>query len=441
MNRRDLLRMSVTAGGMLLCGGVRMALAQQAYSGPYWLFVEADGGWDPTSFCDPKGAGLGPDGQINTYDQGDIRQIGNIRYAPPPDAFANDTSLYSNRAFFEAHYQRLLVINGINYGTNSHLVGRTVSWTGRAAPGYPALPALIAAETASDMSIPFLTNSSNESSATDELIPKTRVRREDAAAIREIARPYRRDLSQAAEYHSSSMRALIDEASAERRSRQLANERLLRVQQALAGHNSARNRDARALEDFASLLGSVAAPNAYVASHPSARRLFDQAQTAFAAFEAGAAATAQINLGGFDTHTDHDNQHYPQLMDFLAAVDNIIDDAQSRGIAGRLIIVMASDFGRTNRYNTDDGKDHWPHSSVMAWAAPAWFAGNRVVGATDNLQVSRRVNRNTLALDASGIELTPEHVHQSLRQLAGIAQNPLVTSNYPFAGPILPLFA
>jgi uncharacterized protein (DUF1501 family) len=213
------------------------------------------------------------------------------------------------------------------------------------------------------------------------------------------------------------------------------------VQQALAGHNSARNRDARALEDFATLLGSVAAPNAYVASHPSARRLFDQAQTAFAAFEAGAAATAQINLGGFDTHTDHDNQHYPQLMDFLAAVDNIIDDAQSRGIAGRLIIVMASDFGRTNRYNTDDGKDHWPHSSVMAWAAPAWFAGNRVVGATDNLQVSRRVNRNTLALDASGIELTPEHVHQSLRQLAGIAQNPLVTSNYPFAGPILPLFA
>ena len=60
MNRRDLLRMGVTAGGMLLCGGVRMALAQQPYTGPYWLFVEADGGWDPTSFCDPKGAGLRP---------------------------------------------------------------------------------------------------------------------------------------------------------------------------------------------------------------------------------------------------------------------------------------------------------------------------------------------------------------------------------------------
>lgn len=441
MNRRDLLRMGVTAGGMLLCSGVRMALAQQAYSGPFWLFVEADGGWDPTSFCDPKGAGLGPDGAINTYDQGDIRQIGNLRYAPPPEAYANDTTLYSNRDFFEAHYQRLLVVNGINYGTNSHVVGRTASWTGRRAPGYPSLPALIASETASDLSIPFLTNSSNESSETDGLVPKARVRREDVAAIREIARPYRRNLAQAPEYHSPAMRALLDDASADRRSRQLANERLLRVQQALAGHNSARNRDSQALVDFATRLGSASAPNAYVAARASARRLFDQAQTAFAAFEAGAAATAQINLGGFDTHTNHDNLHYPQLMDYLAAVDNIIDDAQARGIANRLVIVMASDFGRTNRYNLDDGKDHWPHSSVMAWAAPAWFAGNRVVGATDDQQVSRRVNRNTLALDSNGIEMTPEHVHQSLRQLAGIAQNPLVTSNYPFAEPVLPLFS
>ena len=74
MKRRDFMRMTGTAGGMLLCGGARLALAQQSYNGPFWLFVEADGGWDPTSFCDPKGAGLGPNGDINTYDRSDIRQ-------------------------------------------------------------------------------------------------------------------------------------------------------------------------------------------------------------------------------------------------------------------------------------------------------------------------------------------------------------------------------
>ncbi len=441
MKRRELLKMGVTAGGLLLCGGVRMALAQQPYTGPFWLFVEADGGWDPTSFCDPKGAGLGPDGAINTYDQADIRRIGNLRYAPPPERYANDTSLYSNRDFFEAHYQRLVVINGVNYGTNSHVVGRTVSWTGRHAAGYPSIPALIAAETASDLAIPYLTNASNESSDTADLLPKTRVRREDAAAIREIAEPYRRNLSQAPEYHSPAMRGLIDTASAERRGRQLAMARLLRVQDALAGHNAARNRDAQALEAFATNLSNASAPNSYVQSQDAARRLFDQAQVAFAAFEAGAAATAQITLGGFDTHTDHDNLHYPQLMAFFAAVDNIIADAQSRGLANQLIIVMASDFGRTNLYNGDGGKDHWPHSSLMAWAAPAWFQGNRVVGATDNMQVARRVNPNTLALDANGVEMTPGHLHQALRELAGIRQNPVVTANFPFTEPALPLFA
>lgn len=441
MNRRELLRMGVTASGLLVCGGVRMALAQQPYSGPFWLFVEADGGWDPTSFCDPKGAGLGPDGAINTYDQADIRRIGNIRYAPPPERYATDTSLYSNRQFFETHYQRLLVINGINYATNSHVVGRTVNWTGRHAPGYPALPALIAAETASELALPFLTNSSNESSDTVNLVPKTRVRREDAQAIAEIAQPYRRNLSQAGEYHSPAMRSLIDTAAAERRDRQLTRQRLERVRQALAGHDLARNRDAQSLQAFAANLANASAPNAYVQSHARSRRLFDQAQVAFAAFEAGAAATAQIMLGGFDTHTDHDNLHYPQLMDFLAAVDNIISDAQARGLANQVIIVMASDFARTNVYNADNGKDHWPHSSIMAWAAPAWFAGNRVIGATDDLQVSRRVNPTTLALADNGVELTPGHVHQALRALAGIDQNPAVTANFPFSQPVLPLFA
>ena len=59
MKRRDFIRMTATASGLLLCGGTRLALAQQAFSGPYWLFIEARGGWDPTSFCDPKGFGLG----------------------------------------------------------------------------------------------------------------------------------------------------------------------------------------------------------------------------------------------------------------------------------------------------------------------------------------------------------------------------------------------
>ena len=440
MKRRDFMRMTATAGGMLACGGVRLALAQQAFAGPYWLFVDARGGWDPTSFCDPKGSGLGPNGDINNYDQNDIAQIGNIRYAPPPDSFANDATLFRNADFFTAHYQRLVVINGINYGTNSHTVGRTASWTGSRALNYPSIAALIAAEEAPDLALPFVANSSSQSSKTNGLVPRSLVRGSDLNAIREIALPNRTNVSQNNLYHTASTRSLIDTASANRRQRQMAEQRLLRVQNALSGHDAARNRDVSALQQFVNDLGGASAPNAYVNSRNSARSLFNQSQTAFAAFESGVAATAQIDIGGFDTHDDHDARHYPRLMDLLAAVDNIIDDANARGIADNLVIVMGSDFARTNKYNDDNGKDHWSHTSMMVWGPPGVMQGDKVVGATDNDQRSMRVNSNTLALDNNGVEITPEHLHQALRSLAGIANNPGVTNSFPFAQQVLPIF-
>jgi len=440
MKRRDFLRLSATASGLLLCGNTRLALAQSAFSGPHWLFIEARGGWDPTSFCDPKGLGLGVNGDINNYDQNDIGQIGNIRYAPPPDSFSNDATLFRNQDFFEAHFQRLLVINGINYGTNSHAVGQTASWTGSRARNYPSIGALIAAEEAPDLSMPIVANRSSESSKTNGLVPRSLVRGGDLNAIREIAFPNRTSVTQTNQYHSNAVRSLIDTASAARRQRQISEQRLLRVQRALALHDAARNRDVSSLQGFVNNLNATSAPNAYVNSRSNARNLFNQAQTAFAAFEAGAAATAQIDLGGFDTHGDHDARHYPRLMDYLAAVDNIIDDAMARGIGDNLIIVMASDFARTNKYNADNGKDHWSHTSMMVWGAPAHFPGNRVVGATDNLQRSMKVNPNTLALDNNGIELSPEYIHQTLRSLAGIDMNPGVSGVFPFAEQVLPIF-
>ncbi len=440
MKRRDFMRMTATAGGMLLCGGTRLAMAQQAYSGPYWLFVEANGGWDPTSFCDPKGAGLGPNGDINNYDQGDIRQIGNIRYAPPPDSFASST-LFSNQDFFETHYQRLVVINGINHGTNSHQVGRTASWTGSRALDYPSIGALIASENGGDLALPMVASSSSESSKTNGIVPRTLINGGDLNAIREIAFPNRSNVFQNGQYHSDGARALIDQAAAARRQRQLNEQRLQRLSNALAEHDGARNRDVVTLRDFVDGLNGTSDPNNYVDSRSQARNLFNAAQTAFAAFESGAAATAQIRMGGFDTHNDHDNRHYPRLMDLLAAVDNIISDANQRGIGDRLIIVMASDFARTNRYNNDNGKDHWSHTSMMVWGSPTYFDGDRVVGGTDDVQRSRRLNPTTLAFDNNGVELTPEYMHQALRSLAGIDQNPGVTSNFPFAQQVLPIFA
>ncbi|MEL7538345.1 MAG: DUF1501 domain-containing protein [Pseudomonadota bacterium] len=442
MKRRDFLKIS-TAAGLMSIGGVRLSQAQSSFSGPYWLLIEARGGWDPTSFCDPKGLGLGPNGDINNYDQNDIGTVGNFAYAPPPTSFPGGGGLFTNQEFFTNHFQRLVVVNGIDMGTNSHDVGRTAAWTGTRARDYPSIAAVVAGEVAPDFALPFVANSSSQISKTNGVVPRTIVNGGELNVIREVAFPNRSNVfneNASSQYFADSVAAHVGTAGSARRQRQIAEQRLLRLRNAQILHDGIRNIDASSISGFVDGLETPSTPNAYVQTRNQAEGMFDQAQRAFAAFEAGAAATAQINMGGFDTHDDHDARHYPRLMDYLAAVDNIIQDAIDRGLGDNLIIVMGSDFGRTNRYNNDNGKDHWSHGSMMVWGAPAFINGNRTVGATDNEQRSLNINPATLAVDSNGIELTMEYVHQSLRRVAGIDQGP-VAGQFAFSEQVLPIFA
>ena len=442
MKRRDFLKIS-TATGLMSIGGARLAQAQSNFSGPYWLLIEARGGWDPTSFCDPKGRGLGPNGDINNYDQNDIGTAGNFAYAPPPDSFPGGGGLFTNQEFFTNHFQRLVVVNGINMGTNSHTVGRTAAWSGTRVGSHPSFGAVVAGAVGPELALPFVTNSSGESAVTKGLVPTTTVSGRELNVIREAAFPNRSNVFNGntnTQYFADGVYNQVQAASAARRQRQQAAQRLTRIRGAQVLHDNARNIDSSTIGMFVDQLNNAAAPNAYVQTRNRAEQLFDQAQSAFAAFESGAAAAAQIDLGGFDTHNNHDASHYPRLMDYLAAVDNIIQDAIDRGLGNNLIIVMGSDFARTNRYNEDNGKDHWSHGSMMVWGAPAFINGNRRIGATDNEQRSRRVNASTLALDSNGIELTMEYIHQSLRSVAGVQASAAATQ-YPFAEQALPIFS
>ncbi len=52
--------------------------------------------------------------------------------------------------------------------------------------------------------------------------------------------------------------------------------------------------------------------------------------------------------------------------------------------------------------------------------------GNRVIGATDEKQFAVPLDPQTLKLDKEkGIRIRPEHIHEALRELAGIADHPL----------------
>lgn len=133
MNRREFTKLLGMAGLSATAPlPLGIAAAAEPYSGPFYINIAAIGGWDVTSFCDPK-ANIAGERTINNWaDSASIEQVGNIAYAP----------VANNKAFFERFYQDMMVINGIDTQTNSHDDGRRHTWSGRLGFGYPSFGAI-----------------------------------------------------------------------------------------------------------------------------------------------------------------------------------------------------------------------------------------------------------------------------------------------------------
>ena len=401
MRRRTLLKGMLAAGGAV--PGFRLPLVNAAgHRGKLFVFVQADGGWDPTSFCDPKANTPGEPVINHWAERDDIRQAGNIAYAPFAD----------NVAFFEKYHRRMLVINGVDAQTNSHTVGIVHNWSGRNSEGYPTLSALLAARYAPDLPVSYL--SFGGYSKTGGIARYTRI--DEAEQLRIIADPAGRDFSEAEWEALESYRA----ATAERLA---AAPGLLPAE----ASNRAFYRSAFATEGLKAYADVI--PPEDELEQPEQRghyrsTLRRQAQLTVLAFKTGVAVSADFWLGGFDTHANHDPDHHWLLGNLSGAVDYLWDYAERHDVADRMVVVMGSDFGRTNVYNASAGKDHWPIGSYVVMEKNQLWT-NRVVGETDELHFAQRVNPATQRRDdAGGAIIYPKHVHKALRRYFGIEDSP-----------------
>ena len=402
------------------CRDSNWPLANAAdYDGKLFVFVQADGGWDPTSFSDPKTNTPGEKVINHWAENGEIRQAGNLFYAD----FGN------NGEFFEKYYDRMLVINGVDAQTNSHSAGIVHNWSGRVSEGYPSMTALLAAHHAPALSLSYL--SFGGFSDTASLITYTRV--DGADLIRNIATP---DIPR---WDNSSR--YLNQANWETlktfRAANLA--RLATAPQLLP--RAARNRRLYAaalspeategLKAYATLLppdDELEQTEEFGGMKSALRR---QAQLAILAFKARVAVSADLYLRGFDTHANHDPEHNWLLANLTDSVDYLWDLAEAHEVADRLVVVMGSDFGRTNHYNVDAGKDHWPIGSFVVMEKNQTWT-NRVVGETDALHFAHKIHPTTLQRDDfNGTIIHPKHVHRALRRYFGI-ENSLGAQRFPF---------
>lgn len=409
MNRRQFLQRSIA---LTLANAVPAALIKPAYGATpdrFLITVNASGGWDPTSLIDPKGNaprsdGLGP---VNNFSASAIKSAGNLLYAPystiiePPSS--DSAGHFDN--FFNKHYEKLLVINGIDTQTNGHDSGRRFVWSGQLQEGYPTVAALAAAPFA-EQPMAFISNGGYDFTAS--LVAP--VRTADASTFSALAYPNSQfpnnDAFLSARFISDASYEFVQQARTERLTRLRMLETLPKRQLQMDQLSTARNTDA-GLETLLSYLPEQVSSG-----------LKGQAEVALAAFASGLAVSATLNVGGFDSHGDHDEVHTASLTDLLDGLDHLWEQVELNGLQDKVTIIVGSDFGRTPFYNSGDGKDHWNITSVMAMGAG--ITGNRVIGGTNENYEALAINAETLETDSNGIIMTPQHIHRSLRDFLGI---------------------
>ena len=407
LSRRRALE-SLAASTVLAHAGPRLyAHDGEVHAPKFCVFVQADGAWDPTSFCDPK-ANVPGEKIINHWAlDSEIRQAGNIRYAP----FAN------NETFFEKYYERMLVVNGVDAQTNSHTVGVVHNWSGQNSEGFPSTTAMYAATHDAGLVMTYLNFGGY--GVTGGLTRATRI--ENVNTLREVMTPnyyrndgerpllYDEDYKSVVEYAAQAAHGRGQRIGATKRVQQHTNNHLLSLlnKQGFMEYGQALDA-AGAIEDVQRVTSSRGRT-----FRSSLRR---QAQLTVLAFKTNVACASDLRQGGFDTHENHDEEQAIVMNYLTDGVDYLWDYAEEHGVADRMFVVIGSDFGRTNFYNGDAGKDHWPIGSfVFMEKNQPWT--NRVVGATDDLHFAHRINPSTLEVDdTNGTIIYPKHVHKALRK-------------------------
>ena len=405
--RRDFLK-ACAAAGLGLALPIRQPATgaekkDEPYPGPYYVVFNASGGWDTTYLMDPKGV----NGINRLYKEGDILTDGAHKYAPTKKQIKAGVA---NEDFYAEFGRELLTFNGLDYSVNNHSPGARYTATGKLdSLVYPTFAALVAACKGPDCPLAFLTfgNYSN----TGNLVAMSRV--PYLPSLQRIANADAIEGNERSPYHDKFALDRIEQALREQHEAVAAAPRLPRAER---GENML----------YAAQVNSKALQRVtpYIPKTLPKERLSQQAEIALASFKAGVCVSANLDIGQFDSHANNDVDQMKLIPEFLAGIAYLVRRAGELKIREQLVVVIQSEMGRTPNYNAGNGKDHWSIGSALFLGKG--IRGNRVIGATDEKQFAVAINPMTLKADKDkGVRVRPEHVHEALRELAGIADHPL----------------
>jgi len=445
MDRRDFVKLAGCTGLSLFFPSLlgREAHADAAvWGGPYLLHMHASGGWDPTMLCDAK---VTAGGSTPAYENRLITAVENINGIVVPTATAQGKFLLRNATnpvedpqnFFTTVGRDVLVLNGVDTQTNNHDTGVQGLACGHNDVELPALAALFAGKVAQQINVPMAFLAGGQYNRTGDVVGISRFPGNKLELLTDPMKAAPGD-----------GKGLVSELAV-RRIAELREERLRRLEAQTTLPRTKRTfgayKDSVKGGATVSLLKSITSAttppiDAFVNDLAPDTRAFLTGQangtarfidfgrpleTILRCFQAGVSASATFSQGGFDTHSDHDLNQGNSMSTFLARFRYVLLRAAQMGIRDKLYVMVTSDFGRTPRYNTGNGKDHWNVTSTLL-VGPG-IRGGRAIGKTDEGHKALRVGATNVAQalpdsDSSGVRIHPAHVHKELRRAMGIDQ-------------------
>lgn len=339
----------------------------------------------------------------------------------------NNTTMDADRFVYDAFYclyaQHARILNGVDNRTNGHDTGTRFADTGSMDASYPDFSALYAAAKGAEMPLAYITDGGGNNE-TAGLVARSSA--SDVGVFNALANPE-------GDYLRNGLDSLIAQAKDQRR-------QVLEEKETLPRRVRLKSQLYMVRDEGVAFSG-VAAQLASPPEGTPQRALDDRARNnrqrqmriGAAAMDAGMASSMQIGFGGFDTHNNHDDNHFPRIREVLIDLHYLWQAMDVYSITDKTTVILGSDFGRTPWFNGGDGKDHWAVTSYVLLGRDV--AGGTVVNATDALVGPRNVQLQggrlvPTASNSTGIRMTPAHLHRQLR-IAGNIQNHAFSQSFP----------
>ena len=417
INRRQLLggTASVLAASMLPIGRA-LAASPVAGNDLKFIFVMNYGGWDPTRVF----ANEFWNGFIDMERGSEPVSIGDLSYVAHSARPSVDT-------FFERYAHQSLILNGVQVPSVAHLNCLRLMMTGSTSSERADWPAIVGHTRADDFALPHIviqgpafpgpagsavtrTGSSGqlEGLLSGDIIGwsdlqtgkpgnQAEARMDDYLARR---------LAAVAETHSSSaMRHRADY------------------------YLTAQDRSLD-LKDLALVL-----------DWSGGTALGSQIDLAVDALSMGISRCAMLSSNyGWDSHTNNDETQSANFENLFTSLVELMEKMSAMPgestdyLIDETIVVVLSEMGRTPQLNGDEGKDHWPYTSVLL-SGPR-ITGGRVVGGFDNYYYGKTIDRETGELSDKGHDLNVEELGATLLLAADIDPDDHLTGVQGISGVI-----